>query len=149
MRLGEYLAVEAVSSDLSARTKDEVLAEMVDVLRKGHQNVDRDNALKVLRDRERLGTTGIGDGVAIPHGKIAGLDDLILAVGKSRDGVDFEALDQKPCHIFFLVLAPEQAAGQHLRLLAHVSRLLKGEDFKNALLAAPDAESLLKLLATA
>ena len=77
---------------------------------------------------EVITTTGIGDGVAIPHGKIGGIGSLLLAVGRSREGIDFEALDQRPCHVFFLVLAPEQAAGQHLRLLAHVSRLLKGED---------------------
>ncbi len=146
MRLDEYLALEAVSADLSARTKDDVLAELVGMLEKAHPGLDREAALKVLRDRERLGTTGIGDGVAIPHGKIGGIGSLLLAVGRSREGIDFEALDQRPCHVFFLVLAPEQAAGQHLRLLAHVSRLLKGEDFKNALLTAPDAESLHKLL---
>ncbi len=149
MQLGEYLDSAAVCADLSARNKNDILAEMVGLLAGAHPGLDRERALRVLRERERLGTTGIGDGVAIPHGKIAGLSRLVLAVGRSREGIDFEALDQRPCHIFFLVLAPEQAAGQHLRLLAHVSRLLKGEDFKNALLAAPDADSLLKLLATA
>ena len=118
MRLDEYLATQAVSADLSAGTKDDVLAELVGLLVGAHPDIDAGRALAVLRERERLGTTGIGDGVAIPHGKLEGL-------------------------------APEGAAGQHLRLLAHISRMLKSEDFRNALLNAPDADAFVKLLAAA
>lgn len=149
MRLDEYLATQAVSADLSAGTKDDVLAELVGLLVGAHPDIDAGRALAVLRERERLGTTGIGDGVAIPHGKLGGLDRLVVAVGRSRRGVDFDALDQRPCHVFFLLLAPEGAAGQHLRLLAHISRMLKSEDFRNALLNAPDADAFVKLLAAA
>jgi len=87
--------------------------------------LDRDRLMAVLLERERLGSTGIGDGIAIPHGKMRDLDQLVLSFGRSSQGVDFESMDGKPVHLFFLLVAPENCAGIHLRALAKIARLLK------------------------
>jgi PTS system nitrogen regulatory IIA component len=125
------------------------LAELVKGIGEDLPELDTEAALNVLVEREALGTTGIGDGVAIPHGKMDSLDEIILAVGRSTKGVDFESLDFKPCTIFFLVLAPEQVAGMHLRILAHISRLLKDEEFRKSFMGANGREELWKLLRSA
>lgn len=146
MQIGDYLRRELVLPDLEASTKSEVLAELIGPVGGQYPEVELEKAHQVLLEREQLGTTGIGDGVAIPHGKLVGLDKIILVVGRSRSGVRFEALDSKPCTIFFLVLAPEQAAGMHLRILAHISRLLKDENFRRSFLSAPGRDELFSLL---
>lgn len=149
MQLGEYLEKTMILPELSANTKQEVLAELVAPVIEAHPSLNAKHVVEVLVERESLGTTGIGDGIAIPHGKLEELDEILLVVGRSRQGVDFEALDFKLCNIFFLVLAPEQVAGQHLRILAQISRLLKDEEFRNSFLQAPDAEALWNLLSAA
>lgn len=146
MKLGDYLDKDLVLPDLRARTKADVLAELIEPIGLKNPGFDTDKAHKVLLEREYLGTTGIGDGVAIPHGKLESLDDILLVVGRSNEGVDFEALDFKPCNIFFLVLAPEQVAGIHLRILAHISRLLKDDHFRESFLAAKSKDTLWDLL---
>ena len=146
MRLDEYLDPELVLPDLAATSKTEVLRELTGALAARHPGVDAAHALAVLMDREGLGTTGIGEGVAIPHGKLANLDRIFLCVGRSLKGVDFDALDFKPCTIFFLVLAPEQMTGVHLRILAHISRVLKDESFRRDFFDARDREALFTLL---
>lgn len=149
MQIGDYLRKELVLPDLAASAKSEVLAELIEPIRSQFPGVDLNKAHQVLLEREQLGTTGIGDGVAIPHGKLVGLDRIILVVGRSRGGVRFEALDSKPCTIFFLVLAPEQAAGMHLRILAHISRLLKDEGFRRSFLSVQGRDELYNLLKNA
>ncbi|WP_461209492.1 PTS sugar transporter subunit IIA [Desulfocurvus sp. DL9XJH121] len=146
MKLGDLLDKDLVLPTLSARTKTEVLAELVAAVAQREQGLDQKAALAVLQEREKLGTTGIGDGIAIPHGKLENIENILVAVGRSEEGVEFEALDHKPCRIFFLVLAPEQVAGMHLRVLAHISRLLKDDQFRKAFLVADDAEDLWRLV---
>ena len=148
MRLGEFLRKEFVLGDLAASDKPEVLAELVAPVAAAFPDVDPELARRVLMDRENLGTTGIGNGVAIPHGKMENLKEIVIVAGRSRAGVDFEALDHKPCRIFFLMLAPEHVAGMHLRLLAQISRLLSDEGFRRSFLEAPDQESLWRVLAS-
>lgn len=147
MLLGEYIDKSLVLPDLRATDKTAVLREMTAALEAALPTVDAEAALAVLLDREGLGTTGIGDGIAIPHGKIGGLDHIVLCIGRSLHGVDFESLDYKPCTMFFLVLAPEQVAGMHLRILAQISRQLKDESFRRDFLEAPDRDALYALLA--
>ncbi|HPE37233.1 MAG TPA: PTS sugar transporter subunit IIA [Spirochaetales bacterium] len=147
MKLSDFLDRDLVLPDLAARTKNEVLTELVASLGPKLPDLDADKALQVLLEREHLGTTGIGDGVAIPHGKMEDLQEIVLVVGRSKKGVDFEALDFKPCTIFFLVLAPEQVAGTHLRILATISRLLRDESFRRSFQAAADRDELWRLLA--
>jgi len=149
MKLGDFLDKELVLPDLKAGTKSEVLAELVAAAGVKVPDLDAEAALQVLLERENLGTTGIGDAVAIPHGKMDSLEDIVLVVGRSAQGVDFEALDFKPCTIFFLVLAPEQVAGMHLRILAGISRLLKDENFRQSFNTAADKDELWRLLAGA
>ena len=149
MKLGDFLDKELVLPELAAGTKKSVLAELVAAVGVKVPGLDADAALNVLMEREGLGTTGIGDGVAIPHGKMDSLEDIVLVVGRSSKGVDFEALDFKPCHVFFLVLAPEQVAGMHLRILAGISRLLKDENFRSSFISAADKDELWRLLAGA
>jgi PTS system nitrogen regulatory IIA component len=146
MRLADYLDKDLLISNIQATEKGAVLAELIAPVSEKIPNLDADKALKVLLEREYLGTTGIGDGIAIPHGKLEDLDEIVLVVGRSPGGVDFEALDFKLCTIFFLVLAPEKVAGMHLRILAHISRLLKEESFRRQFLEAGDKEQLWELL---
>jgi len=146
MRLEEYLRPEFVLDDLRAANKADLLAELVAPVGSVFPGFDVRKAHQVLMDRESLGTTGIGDGVAIPHGKLPDLSHILIVVGRSRAGVDFESLDFKPCHIFFLVLAPEHVAGMHLRILAHISRLLADEGFRSTFLRAGGPEEMWRLL---
>lgn len=146
MRLGEFLRKDFVLDDLKATDKPEVLAELVAPVARAFEDVDPGKAQRVLLDRENLGTTGIGDGVAIPHGKMESLGEIVIVVGRSKSGVDFEALDHKACRIFFLVLAPEHVAGMHLRILAQISRLLSDEGFRESFLEAQDQEGLWRVL---
>lgn len=146
MRLDDYIDPQLVLPELAASGKKEVLREMAQALSARHPHLDADAALAVLMDREALGTTGIGDGVAIPHGKLPQLENIIVLVGRSKQGVEFEALDFKPCRIFFLVLAPEQMTGIHLRILAHISRLIKDESFRQEFFEAADGPALYRLL---
>ncbi|WP_459935607.1 PTS sugar transporter subunit IIA [Desulfonatronum parangueonense] len=140
MILREYLSKDLLLPELQARNKTEVLAELVSALALKWPGFDAETAFRVLRDRESLGSTGIGDGIAIPHGKLEGLEQIVLVIGRSSSGVDFDALDYKPCHIFFMVLAPEHVAGMHLRILASITRLLKNEEFRHAFLTAQDKD---------
>lgn len=146
MNITDNLAKDLVVHELQASDKSEVLKEMVSTLRDAGLDVDVEKALKVLNDREKLGTTGIGDGIAIPHGKLECLEEIVVVVGRSGEGVDFESLDMQPCKIFFMVLAPEQGAGAHLKVLAQISRQLKDEAFRQAFIDTVDKQELLKLL---
>ncbi len=146
MKLGEYLDKEFILPALASKNKKEVLEELLAPIKNKYPVLDPEHVLDVLLERETLGTTGIGDGIAIPHGKIESLEEVILCVGRCTQGVDFEALDSKPCKIFFLVLAPEQVAGLHLRILAHISRLLKDDHFRDSFLEADDLDGLWDLL---
>ncbi len=149
MRLRDFLDKDLLLPDLQAESKDGVLREMVAVLSGKWPELDRDAAFQVLADRESLGSTGIGEGVAIPHGKLHDLERIVLVVGRSVQGVGFDALDHKPCHIFFMVLAPEHVAGMHLRILASITRLLKDQTFRSGFLTARDKDAFWELLAIA
>lgn len=146
MKLEEYLRPELVLDELRSGNKSDVLAELVAPIGLTYADFDVVKAHRVLLDRETLGTTGIGDGVAIPHGKMPGLSQILIVVGRSPGGVDFDALDFKPCRIFFLVMAPEHVAGMHLRILAHISRLLSDESFREAFLRAEGRQGLWQVL---
>ena len=148
MQLADYLDKELVLAELTAKSKSEVLRELVAPLQGREEGVDPERAYVVLMEREKLGTTGIGDGVAIPHGKLDDLERIIVVVGRSAEGVEFEALDFSPCRIFFLVLAPEQVAGMHLKVLAHISRLIKDQEFRSQFLAAEGRDGLWNLLSS-
>ena len=123
------------------------MIELIAVIAKTEDSFDPEAMLRVFLEREQLGSTGIGDGIAIPHGKLAGLDGMVLAFGRSRKGVEFEALDGKPVHLFFLLAAPENSAGRHLKALARISRMLKDGAFRRNLLEAKERDDLVRIIA--
>jgi len=147
MKITELLAPAAITVDMQAIDKNSALVELTDTIVALSNDLDREEVLKVLNERERLGSTGIGDGVAIPHGKLKNIDNLLLAFGCSRAGVDFDSMDGKPAHLFFLLLAPEESVGVHLKTLARISKLLKNQGVRSALLSASDADELFRIIA--
>ena len=124
MKIQDVLLREAIVDDLKSQTKNGVLAELVAPVAQV-AGVDPDELVRVLVERERLGSTGIGGGIGIPHGKLKDLESLVLGFGLSRNGVDFESIDGLPTHIFFILITPENSTGLHLKLLARISRILK------------------------
>jgi PTS system nitrogen regulatory IIA component len=140
------LRPESIVSELSATTKTEVLAEFASLVTAGFPELERGVVLRTLQEREKLGSTGIGDGIAIPHGKLKGIDRLVLAFGRSRAGIDFDSLDGRKVHLFFLLLAPENASGLHLKALARISRIMKDPAVRGGLMAAADAAAIHALL---
>lgn len=141
MRILEALNKNAIIDDLKGKDKKDILEELVSPLVET-TGIDQETLVKVLIERERLGSTGIGGGVGIPHGKLDGLKSITLGFGVSRNGVDFDSMDGKPTHLFFLLLTPENSTGLHLKLLARISRLLKKDPFKEKLLQALDREEI-------
>ncbi len=148
MKITEFLHPDSVIGALAAKDKPGAMAELCAALAKRVPGVPAEKLTEVLLDRERLSSTGIGDGVAIPHGKLAGLPGLVAAFGVSREGLDFDAIDGKPTHLFFALLAPENSAGVHLKALARISRLFKNPAFRKAIVEAPDAQRVYDLIAS-
>jgi PTS system nitrogen regulatory IIA component len=146
MRIEDILAPELVIASLGATTKAGVLEELAGAVAAQYPDIDRARLLEALDERERLNSTALGEGVAIPHGKLPGLRRVFAAFGRSPAGVDFQSLDSKPTHLFFLLVAPEESAGAHLKALARISRLLKDESFRARLREAPDAEALYRTI---
>jgi PTS system nitrogen regulatory IIA component len=147
MRIAEFLNPNAIIPDLSATTKADVLRELSGSLAAPQPHIEAGKVMEVLKDREKLGSTGIGEGVAIPHGKLNGLSQLCASFGVSRGGIDFEAIDGKPTHLFFALIAPENSAGVHLKALARISRLFKNARFRQSILEARTAEEIYRLIA--
>jgi PTS system nitrogen regulatory IIA component len=146
MRILDSLKEESIISELNATDKKGVLEKLTDPVAKA-SGVNQEEMIRVLLERERLGSTGIGGGIAIPHGKLKSLESLLVGFGRSHKGVDFEALDGKPAHLFFLLMAPENSTGAHLRMLARISRLLKDSTFKRRLMTAVDRRDLYTVIA--
>ena len=146
MNIRELIKQSFIVSELKSKTKREVLLELSRSFAEDLPDVNTDAVVEILLDREKLGSTGIGDGIAIPHGKMKGLDRLVVSFGRSLEGVEFEALDGKPVNVFFLLLAPDNSAGNHLKALAKISRMLKDADFRKDLMAAESTQKLLSLI---
>lgn len=142
----DFLNQDAVTADMKATIKKEAIRELVDLLVKAGEIKNRDELVKILMARETLGSTGIGQGIGIPHGKSPNVKKLMAAFGLSKQGIDFESLDGEPTHIFFLLVAPEESAGPHLKALARISRLLKDKYFRDALIKAEDEKAILKII---
>ncbi len=141
---------ELIAPALAGQTKAEVVRELAAHLvrwhREGERKIDEKRLIEVLWEREQLGSTAIGDGIAIPHGKLPGLKDVVGAFGRHPAGVDFESLDGTPTRLFFMLVAPEDSVGQHLKALARVSRLLKDGAFRDRLLSAGDRAEIFRLI---
>lgn len=149
MLLSELLTPERVRVALDASTKDGVLEELVGVLRDTGAVGDADGVLRAVRQREEVLSTGIGSGVAIPHGKSDGVAGLAMAAGVAPRPIDFDALDGQPVSLFFLLVGPEAAAGAHVKALSRIARLVRREAFRERLSSASSAEEFLAVLAEA
>jgi len=147
MKIIDLLTPNCILPDLHATSKRGVLEELAATLVPGPEGLHLQKVVEVLQDRERLGSTGIGDNIAIPHGKLPQLSRLLLVFGRSLKGVDFDSMDGKPCHLFFMLLAPVNSAGLHLQALAKISRMLMSQAFRDNLMKAAGAEELLRLIA--
>jgi PTS system nitrogen regulatory IIA component len=146
MKIGELMHKSLIIPNLSSKGKKDVLREMVECIAQKEAHISGSELLRILMEREELGSTGIGDGIAIPHGKVKKIDRLIVACGRSIDGVDFQSMDGKPTHIIFLLIAPENSAGVHLKALARISRLLKDGDFRKSLMEANTSGEIFEVI---
>lgn len=146
MKMMDFLHEKAVSVDIKATKKSDVIKELVDLLSQAHPLKEKDKLIKTLLNRESLGSTGIGQGIGIPHAKSDIVKELIGVLGISKAGVDFDSLDGEPTHIFILLVAPEDAAGPHLKALAKISRMLKDKFIRDSLIAAKNAKAVIDII---
>ena len=146
MKIEEILKKESVISDLLGDNKVKVIKEMTQCL-KQNNFIKNDQALfETLMEREKLGSTGIGENVAIPHGKSDEVTQIITVLGRSKKGVEFESLDQKPVHFVCMVIAPAHSTGQHLKVLARVSRIFKNQGIREEILKAENSDTIYSIL---
>lgn len=145
MKILDALHPDAIISDLKAQDKKGILEELVAPV-SDISGVSHKELVRVLMEREQLGSTGIGEGVGIPHGKTKGIDSIIIGVGLSRKGVDFDSIDGKPAHIFFTLITSDKSTDLHLKLLARISRILRSQDFRNSLLNASSSEDIYTII---
>ncbi len=142
MRLTDLLDQELILTELDGQNKRDVLNEFAALLYEHKKIRDQNEFLEVILAREALGSTGIGEGIAIPHGKLKSLNHLVLCFGISRKGIDFDAMDGQPVHIFFVLIAPEDSPGDHLKALARISRVLKNSSFRERLIKSRTQEEI-------
>jgi nitrogen PTS system EIIA component len=142
MKLSEILDEKNIIPDLRARDKKGALEELAGTVVSTRQSLDKGSLVKVLLEREQLGSTGIGDGVAIPHGKLHGINEPIISFGRSLKGLDFESMDGQPVYLFFLLVAPENSASVHLKALARIAKILKNSSFRKMLMEIPSRKEL-------
>jgi nitrogen PTS system EIIA component len=146
MKVIDFLHPEWIIANLAAKTKAGVLAELATHMAKLEPNLDAEVLRRVLEERELLASTAIGDGIAIPHGKLDSIGRLVGALGRSVPGIEFESIDGKPTHLVFMLVAPVSSTGVHLKALARLSRLFRDPDFRQRLLAAPSGEAMYQVI---
>jgi PTS system nitrogen regulatory IIA component len=147
MKIVEFLRPDSIIASLAGPTAQAVLSELCRPIAAANR-LDPQRLLETLLDREKLGSTGIGEGVAIPHGKVVGLPALVASFGRSPQGIDFRAIDGRPTHLFFTLIAPENSAGAHLKALARISRIFKNPSFRDAIMKAAGPEEIFRLIET-
>ncbi len=146
MRIMDFLDKESIELNIKSKSKKEVIEELVEMLSAKGLIADKKVTIESLMEREELGSTGVGQGIAIPHSKTKGVKELVAAFGVSKEGVNFEALDGEPVNIFFLLLAPEGAAGLMLKALARVSNFLKNKYYRRKIIEAPDKNAVIQTI---
>ena len=146
MKICDYLSPHDIMPEINADDSEGVLRELAQHLGSTNKVSDPEKLLEVLVEREKLGSTGIGSGAAIPHGRLPGLDNILVVFGRSPAGIDFHAHDDLPVHLFFLLVAPEDSAGKHLKALARISRILKSPDCRRALMESENGEKLYEVI---
>jgi len=146
VKIRDLLQDVLVIEEIKATDKIGVIREFAEVIRAAGRIKDAEALVRVLLERESLGSTGIGDGVAIPHGKLSFIGDMVVAFGRSSRGVDFQSLDAKPAYLFFLLVTPDDKPGDHLKALARISRILKNPALRESLKRTSDRQELKRLL---
>ena len=146
MRVIDFLKPDAIVADLQAKTKAGALSELATLMAQLEPHVEAEALRRILEERELLASTAIGDGIAIPHGKLDSIGQLSGALGRSRPGIEFESIDGKPTHLVFMLVAPVSSTGVHLKALARLSRLFRDSDFRQRLLAAPSREAIYQVI---
>ncbi|MEW5873646.1 MAG: PTS sugar transporter subunit IIA [Candidatus Zixiibacteriota bacterium] len=146
MKLSKFCEEDLMTFDLEGQTKEEVIRELVELAGKSSLVRDKEDLLSAVLERENLVTTGVGYGVAFPHAKTRSLKGIVIVFGRSEVGVDFEAMDKKPVHLFFLIAAPEDAIGAHLNVMARLSYVMKSEKNRERLMRAKTAGEVMLIL---
>ncbi|MBW9158612.1 PTS sugar transporter subunit IIA [Clostridium tagluense] len=146
MNITELLNVNLIKLELNSKTKEDVIKEMVTILDKDGKLLDVDKYLQAVLDREAEFSTGIGMGIAIPHGKSSGVKEPALVFGRSVDGIDYQSMDDELAHIFFLIAVPEESSDEHLKILGQISRKLMHSELRDSLMKASSAEEIITLL---
>lgn len=146
-RISELLITDLINLNLAAEDKEGALREMADMVHKAGKVSDRDAFLESLMKRENLESTGIGKGLAIPHARTDTVEGVVMALARSKEGVDFQSLDKKPAHLIFLIASPEREKSAYIKALARISRLLRKDEFRLELLRATRPEEVLQLIA--
>lgn len=146
MRIIEYLDKDAIIEDISGGSKEKILEELLKPIVSKNRDLKLNKLVEILLEREELGSTAIGDGVAIPHGKVKDLQEIMISFGRSIKGVGFDAVDGNPVHLFFTLLAPESSMGLHLKALAKISRLLKNPHFRKSLMEAKGRDEIYEII---
>jgi len=146
MKISDILDLNNIIANIKASNKNSVIEEFVEVIVENCSSIKKDELIKVLLERERLGSTGIGDGVAIPHGKFPGISEPIISFGRSEKGLDFDSMDGQPVHLLFLLVAPEDSASIHLKALARIAKILKNDSFRKQLMEASTRERIYQVI---
>lgn len=146
MVIMDFLNKKAITTNLKSTDKEGAIRELVDLLAKADEIKNKEELIRSLLTRESLGSTGIGQGIGIPHAKSQNVKNLVAAFGLSQKGVSFDSLDGEPVYIFFLLIAPEESAGPHLKALARISRMLKDRYFRELLKKAKDEKEILRII---
>src|SRR3954462_7708556 len=146
MKVIDFLQPERIVANLTAKTKPAVLAELSARLAELEPGIDPEGLRKVLEERELLASTAIGDGIAIPHGKLDSVNQLLGVLGRSVEGLEFDSIDGKPTHLVFMLVAPASSTGIHLKALARLSRLFRDAMFRQRLIEAPDVAAMYKVI---
>jgi PTS system nitrogen regulatory IIA component len=147
MKIVDLIKRDMVLPELRATDKRGILEELAAYMAGRHARIDRAVLAKVLIEREQLASTAIGEGVAIPHGKLGAVGEIVACLGRAVKGVEFDSMDGQPTYLFFVLVAPESSTGAHLKALARISRVFKDPEFRRRLLAAPDGESMYNVVA--
>ncbi|WP_428261240.1 PTS sugar transporter subunit IIA [Haliangium sp.] len=146
MKIVDLIRREMLLPSLRSTDKNGIIRELAGLVSANHPNIDRDELTRVLIERESLASTAIGEGVAIPHGKLATVDHIVAGLARIRRGVDFDSMDGQPTYLFFVLVAPEASTGAHLKALARISRVFKNADFRRRLLSADDADGMYEVI---
>jgi len=146
MKLSKFCEEDLISFDLKGKTKDQIINELVDLTSRSKLVKERQQLYQAVVEREKLVTTGVGYGVAFPHAKTKAVKGIVVAFGRSNPGIDFEAMDRKPVHLFFLIAAPEDAIGAHLNVMARLSYIMKNEKVRERLMKITSPKELLEIL---